>query len=864
MLLRTSIPSSHDSDPAVDQRRLFDRGLATVRRLSHRQWSDHNTHDPGITQLELLAYALTELAYRVRFPIEDLLAAEDDNPARMRAHFASAARILPGAPVTLADYRKLLIDLPGVRNAWLQPVPVNLYADPASGRLRRRPVGAPGEQPVAVAGRYRVLLDHAEEIRSDEQRKRVADNALAVLHANRGLGMDFVGPVTVLPVQRFNLCAEIDVSIDADPEQLAAAIRFAVDRFLAPPVANHTLAEMLARRHADGSSWTLPEIFAGPRLNNGFIADEDLAAADLRTELRLSDVIGVIMDIPGVVAIRDIVMNPLDAGGQAQEPADRWRLPVREGHQPRLAESSGRLLLFKKNLPLPPDPAGVALHLRSLRAQERRKLESGLAEDWPIPLGRYRAPGRYLSVQGEFPELYGISPSGLGSDATPARRAQALQFKGWLTFFDHVMAGFVAQLAHLRDLFSCDPALVSSHFAQLVDSFPDWQAIYAEDFDPAELSSIVESADVAAARRNRFLDHLLARYAEDFSDYVAVMQSRFGSGALEAAAAKCAFLAAYPEEGGRRGCGHDVSRRDPAGLWNSADNISGYERRVARLLGIVNPARRKLSAVPYDMYAELDQTPGDEFRFRIRHPVSGKIMLSSSRNYPTREAARAEMEIAIIRAQQAEGYELRETSDGRHYFNIVDGAGEVVARRIEYFADVVLMEAAVTALIEHLRTHYSGEGMYLIEHLLLLDEDGPLLDVCSDPDCAGCADLDPYSNRITIVLPAYAGRFRDIDFRRFVEATLREEAPAHLLPRICWVNTDDMAAIETAWYDWLAIRAGAARADRTGKLAALIEVLTRAKNVHPASALHPCGQIEPPPFILGRASLGSATDIPHA
>ncbi len=862
MLLKTSIPAARESDPAVDPRQLFELGLATVRRFSHQQWTDHNTHDPGITQLEVLAYVLTELAYRAGFPIEDLLAAEEGNAAAMAAQFASAGRILPSAPVTLADYRKLLIDLPQVRNAWLLPAPVTLHADPGSGRLRRAPAGVPGEQAVTVSGRYRVLLDLADEVRSADQRQAVARQALAVLHANRGLGMDFVEPVRTVPTQRFNLCAEIEVAIDADPDQLAAAIRFAVDRFLAPPVPNHTLAEMLARHHPDGSAWTLPEIFAGPRLNNGFIADDDLAAAGLRSEIRLSDLIGVIMDIPGVLAIRDILINPLDAGGQVQAPADPWRLPVLDGHLPRLAESGGRLVLYKKNLPLQPDPASVSVHFNALAEAERRKLESGVAEDWPIPLGRYRDPGRYLSVQGEFPECYGISAAGLDSRASPARRAQALQFKAWLSFFDHVLAGFVDQLAQLRQLFGSDPGALAAYGARVIDSFPEWQAIYAADFTADELPAIVAEAGVAVARRNRFLDHLLARYGEDFSDYVAVVHSRFGSSAGEAVAAKCAFLDACPDEGGRRGCGHDVSRREPAALWNTDANISGFERRVARLLGIVNPARRNLSAVPYDMYAQLDRTPGDEFRFRLRHPVSGKILLSSSCNYPTPETARAEMETAIRCAQQAEGYELRETSDGRHYFNIVDGRGEVVARRIEYFSDLARMEAAIAELIEHLRTHYSGEGMYLIEHLLLLDDDGPLLDICNDPDCA--AGNDPYSHRLTIVLPAYAGRFQDIDFRRFVDTTLRQEAPAHLLPRICWVNSDDMAAIEGAWRDWLAIRAGAERADREQKLGRLIEVLTRAKNVYPASALHPCGQIEPPPFILGRAALGSAPELPQA
>ncbi|MET0519985.1 MAG: hypothetical protein ABW005_14270, partial [Burkholderiaceae bacterium] len=56
------IPRAPEADPAFDARALFEQGLAEVRRLAHAQWTDHNTHDPGITMLELLAYALTELA----------------------------------------------------------------------------------------------------------------------------------------------------------------------------------------------------------------------------------------------------------------------------------------------------------------------------------------------------------------------------------------------------------------------------------------------------------------------------------------------------------------------------------------------------------------------------------------------------------------------------------------------------------------------------------------------------------------------------------------------------------------------------------------------------------------------------------
>lgn len=861
MLLKPTLSPLPADEAALDQRQLFALGLDHARRLARRLWTDHNVHDPGITTLELLAYALTDLAYRTRFPIEDLLAAPDDNAAAMEQLFARASRILPCRPVSEADYRKLLIDLPGVRNAWLRAAPLALYADPAAGTLAAQPTGAKNEREIAVRGRYRVLVDYMDEVAGAERRAAVDREIQATLAANRALCTDFVGIDRVEP-QPFSLCAEIDLTPEADADQVAAAIAFAVDRCLAPPVPNYTLAEMRRRRHADGTPWTVPEIFAGPPLANGFIDDDELAAAGLRDEVRLSDVISVIMDIPGVVAIRDILLNTLDSAGHAVAPVDKWRLPVPPGRQPRLSASAGRLLFYKKNLPLPPRAERAAALLAELREAERRKLEDGSPGDLPIPLGRYRDPARYRSFQHHFPFIYGLSEAGLPPGASRQRAAQALQFKAWLLFFDQVLANHLAQLAHVRDLFSTQPDLAHSYFSQQVDSFPDWAKVYAEGFDAAALAAVVEPDAGGLQRRNRFLDHLLARHAEDFHEYVAIMQARFGLGPAPAAAAKCAFLEDYPALGGERGLAHDIALREPDELWNTT-NVSGFERRIARLLGIADARRRNLASVAYDIYAEIDATPGDEFRFRIRHPVSGKILLSSSTHYLTPAAAHAEMEQAILRAQQPAGYERRTTSDGRHYFNIVDAGGEVIARRIEYFAAVDALETAISELMTHLRTQYGGEGLYVIEHLLLLagQPGDPFMDICVDAACSDCADLDPYSDRLTIVLPAYAGRFSDMDFRRFVEETLRQETPAHLLPRVCWVNSDDMAAIEQAWRDWLEIRAGAASAGRSAKLKALIDALTRAKNVYPPSGLHPCGQLQPPPFVLGRAALGSADDL---
>ena len=84
--------------------------------------------------LEVACHALAELAYRASLPIEDLVLRPSDSPEqtlqRTRAQFLAPAEALGTRPWTEADWRRLLIDLPGVKNAWLAADERSvLYAD---------------------------------------------------------------------------------------------------------------------------------------------------------------------------------------------------------------------------------------------------------------------------------------------------------------------------------------------------------------------------------------------------------------------------------------------------------------------------------------------------------------------------------------------------------------------------------------------------------------------------------------------------------------------------------------------------------------------------------------------------------------
>ena len=95
---------------------LRDEGLAVIQRLAPETWTDHNVHDPGITLLEAITYALTEAGSLNSIEMPDLLAS---GGTRSTQEFFTPAQVLPISPVTTRDFQKILIDHPLINKAWV-------------------------------------------------------------------------------------------------------------------------------------------------------------------------------------------------------------------------------------------------------------------------------------------------------------------------------------------------------------------------------------------------------------------------------------------------------------------------------------------------------------------------------------------------------------------------------------------------------------------------------------------------------------------------------------------------------------------------------------------------------------------------
>ena len=66
--------------PSLDARFLREAARLSIEQLAGESWTDYNLHDPGITLLEVLAYAITDLGLRTRLDIKSLIADKDEKP----------------------------------------------------------------------------------------------------------------------------------------------------------------------------------------------------------------------------------------------------------------------------------------------------------------------------------------------------------------------------------------------------------------------------------------------------------------------------------------------------------------------------------------------------------------------------------------------------------------------------------------------------------------------------------------------------------------------------------------------------------------------------------------------------------------
>ena len=590
--------------PGMDYTRLRAEGQRLIAGLAGRVWTDYNATDPGITLLESLCYAITDLGYRLGFAMPDLLAGAPDRRSSGKQFF-SAREILTVNPLTVIDYRKLLIDINGVRNAWLEKAAdaeTPVVYEPASVSLSFPHGAIETGRPHKLNGLYSVLL----ELDGSEKRSVVIHEVEKRLRQFRNVGEDFA-QVRVLSDAELTIKADIEVRRNADINEIFARVYNSLDNYLSPMPTFHTLDEWLA------SGWAIEDIFNGPPLEHGFLDDAELYGFQRRTEIYTADVISMLMEVEGVTAVRQVQLS------QGRQAPVEWVLKLRDpvGSRPVLKPitqifSAGDIALFNHDggNGLMPDVDIVVEKVQSRQNRERKAAEApAVSADIRLPAGRYRNLTDFVSVQNELPGNYGVGRHGLTGSADDLRRAQAMQLQAYLLVLDQLLVNYLAQLANARELFAVQPerdiaipgTLPRTYFTAPLPAesagVEEIIANYDSDY-PTWLAELVTDTEVDTDRMNRFLNHLLARHGQDFTHAAALYpheddgsSTQSPATAVKVIPAKQRFLQDCVELSRNRASGFNYT--DPS-TWD-IDNVGGLKKRICRLLDIEDYRRRSLA-----------------------------------------------------------------------------------------------------------------------------------------------------------------------------------------------------------------------------------------------------------------------------
>jgi hypothetical protein len=881
---------------------LREEGIKHIQKLAGDIWTDYNIHDPGVTILEVLCYAITELGYRSSYAIKDLLATDpNDKTAADILNFFTARQILHNYPVTINDYRKLIIDVDvydpdnvgcehvGVKNAWVEKSATNelsVYVHKKESLLSYDPdpvlaIKKKSSMPLEIGVLYDVLLefekcdaygdlnsnsiisdfnvaphpldkpvqsviitvkiefprwDNADvnwennnDIKSRIQKitilydgvpngyefsheiinnnikltgkkssggittdiagiteiearlndfvylgnesmlafylkkigkiREIIEVVKARLHKHRNLCEDFLH-FNALKVENIAVCADIDLDNKADVEEVQAIIFHEIAKFLSPAVNFYSLPEMLDKcmetkeysivkinvepyaftinsdtsellqqgdtitisgstnndgeytvasvafvpkknqtvinvvedipsellteseilsfTVSDKNCLTVDEIFEGPRLDHGFIDNNELEKADRKTYVHVSDLIRIIMAVPGVIAVKSIQIASLPQDNDDNSiisKSVKWclQLAFEENYVPRLSIIDSKITFYKDKLPYKASQHEVEGLIDDLQKKERTaKLFDNPQLDFGMPKGEYKNIESYSSIQNDFPLTYGIGEEGLPGHVSLERKAQAKQLKGFLMIFDQLLANYMSQLAHVKELFTLNAAkddadnyiIGRTYYTQPLfenNIAPNVDELYINKAGHiTALNQIVEDKELFGIRKNKFLDHLMARFAEQFTDYALLTFKFSGENKApeELIEDKLEFLNSYPQISEERGKGFNYMSL--CELWH-INNISGLEQRASFLTGIDD---RNLDELHFSLAFSIEAS-GDQYIIRVKNSVPS-LIFKSHQLYDTLDDATTALEKLIVIGVIKEKY-IKKLEDGSEY-----------------------------------------------------------------------------------------------------------------------------------------------------------------------------------------------------
>lgn len=429
--------------------------IEELQQLAGEVWTDYNVHDPGVTLNDTVNYALTEQDYRLRFNLPDYLTSPGKGFLPEDCGLYSPVHLFPTMPVTVEDYRKLIIDrIEEVENVWLYPE--------ARG-----------------SGWYEALVE-LSPVGKRRSRYAIETDVRRLYEQNRNLceGLRKVHFVERKPLVMY---ADVEIEGNIEATELLAAIYWETQQFFIQGISYRRVEDILA----DGG--TLEDILEGPDLKSRVVWDDSLKP--LNHVYMIPLLYKRLAAVKGVKSVYSLYFKD-----------EEWVFD-------EVIESDSIERSYTVSVPSPENAAKVRLRIgKNPVMVDVEKIDSLLntcyarlygvhntTQDMSpfmlSPEGHYRPMFVHKPVCEELPDCYGVNSRGVAADEPERRRAQAKQLKGYLQLFDGLFGYGLKELQGIPDLLSVnskwseDPLWIRRQ--ELLADFRD--RLYGENSAPALL-----------------------------------------------------------------------------------------------------------------------------------------------------------------------------------------------------------------------------------------------------------------------------------------------------------------------------------------------------------------------------------------
>lgn len=726
-----SIERNKDQLTSLDFKSLRQDAISLIQQLSGNIWTDYNLHDPGVTILEMLCVAITDLAYRTDFPIKDLLADKQGYIQPGENSFFSKEDILTTNPVTINDIRKAVQDeITDVYNIWLERI---LSTHSSEG----------------IKGLYAIYVQITKEAASrmndknepkdkEEFKEQIKNQVRKTFISKRNLCEDCERDIIILEPIEIIVSADVSVSEDIIPEEILSSIYCGIEEYLNPPIKYYSEDELLQ------AGFTIEDIYAGPLLKKGFIPDNEMTPR--RLIIDPADILKSIMQKEGVINVQNLTLQIRGVNtGSKPYKIDKLHFPHLAIN---VAEPSIRILKGKNEVSI---NSSIFNDLfRKIQEITKRDFLTSFHKtaDKELLRGVYKDVEEYFTIQNHFPSVYGIGEDGLAPGETDARKAQAKQLKAYLMLFEQLMANYLSQLANARNLFStnlsdkdamtyyCQPLYNIPGVQSLLKAFTTlnksdedaaWEQ-FKNDKDNSYIKSMktaLETDDTFRERKNKIFDHLLARFNLQLEAYPATLFNLlYGDPTVdqrvnEVLEWKSDIISNMME------LSHDrIKAFNYLDESAAIQDLTGFQKRLTKLLYIHNQKMRPLSWV-FDL--KKDASGGiKDVHSRVWHRDHQKINNKEEDNNghgiidaydfgsQTIEIFKYGLNInnyEIVQAREQDGnYQIR--------FNGPSGKkGVIISKK---YADESSAFISLKELIRYLKQiSIESEGFHIVEHILL-------------------------------------------------------------------------------------------------------------------------------------------------